>query len=195
MNTTDEKTIQLIDSVKNGERAAFSELIGQYRPLLLSLTSRFTEEGVGPLDNQEMFAEAALSFYRAVLRYEPSRAVSFGAYAKVCVTHALISEYRKNRKDHSLQITSLDELQENGAHFYGLEEENNDPAFSLIKQEEIEDLYQRAVACLSSYEAAVFDRYIKGYSQKQIAFELSKSEKSVSNAIGRMLAKLRAELR
>jgi RNA polymerase sporulation-specific sigma factor len=194
MNTTDEKTIQLIDSVKNGERAAFSELIGQYRPLLLSLTARFTEGG-GPLDNQEMFAEAALSFYRAVLRYEPSRDVSFGAYAKVCVTHALISEYRKCRKDHSLQITSLDELQENGSLFYGLEEENNDPAFPLIKQEEIEDLYQRAVACLSSYEAAVFDKYIKGYSQKQIAFELKKSEKSVSNAIGRMLVKLRAELR
>ncbi len=193
MNKTDEKTIQLIDSVKNGERAAFSELIGQYRPLLLSLTSRFAEGGV-PLDNQEMFAEAALSFYRAVLRYEPSRAVSFGAYAKICVTHALISEYRKNRKDHSLQITSLDELQESGA-LFGSEEENNDPAFSLIKQEEIEDLYHRAVACLSSYEAAVFDKYIKGYSQKQIAFELSKSEKSVSNAIGRMLAKLRAELR
>ncbi len=193
MNTTDEKTIQLIDSVKNGERAAFSELVGRYRPLLLSLTSRFTEGGE-PLDNQEMFAEAALSFYRAVLHYEPSRTVSFGAYAKVCVTHALITEYRKNRKDHSLQITSLDELQENGALFYGLEEENNDPAVPLIKQEEIEDLYQRAVACLSSYEAAVFDKYIKGYSQKQIAFELSKSEKSVSNAIGRMLAKLRAEL-
>ncbi len=194
MNTTDEKTIQLINSVKNGERAAFSELIGQYRPLLLSLTSRFTEGG-GPLDNQEMFAEAALGFYRAVLRYEPSREVSFGAYAKVCVTHALISEYRKSRKDHSLQIASLDELQENGALFYGLEEENNDPAFPLIKQEEIEDLYQRAVACLSSYEAAVFDKYIKGYSQKQIALELKKNEKSVSNAIGRMLVKLRAELR
>ncbi len=194
MNTTDEKTLQLIEAVKSGERAAFSELIGQYRPLLLSLASRFTE-GAGPLVNQEMFAEAALSFYRAVLRYEPSRAVSFGAYAKVCVTHALITEYRKNRKDHSLQITSLDELQENGALFYGSEEENNDPAFSLIKQEEIDDLYHKAVACLSPYEVAVFDKYIKGYSQKQIALELSKSEKSVSNAIGRMLVKLRAELR
>ena len=64
----------------------------------------------------------------------------------------------------------------------------------MIQRETVKDLYKLAEECLSEYEKTVFLRYIHGYTPRTIAPLVGRSEKSVSNAIARMLSKLRARL-
>ena len=76
-----------------------------------------------------------------------------------------------------------------------LEAEGDDPAGRLIMAEETGDLYRAALSCLSEYELHIFLLYIRGEAPRRIASEVGRTEKSVSNAIGRMLRKLRGQLK
>ncbi len=190
MNWTDEQLERLIAAVKNGDGAAFSALLSRYRPLIHATVSRFVP-AVSRLSREELLAEAALALYRAALRYDPGRSGGFGKYAGVCITNALISEYRKEKKPGGIPL-SLESLVEEGVLPQEIEAQE-DLSDALIEQEDLQGLYTRAGACLSRYEFSVFRLYAEGYTVARIAAELGREEKSVSNALARLLSKLRAE--
>ena len=183
MNSSDERVYGLVADVRAGDRTAFSELLDTYRPLIASQVNRFLSEG----DLwDEMYQDASLALYRAALRYRSEQGVTFGAFARVCIGNALVSAYRKLR---TVDVVPLEEVMPY------MEAEGEDPAGRLIMAEETGDLYRMAIACLSEYELRIFLLYIRGYAPRTIAAEVGRTEKSVSNAIGRMLKKLRGQLK
>ena len=182
MTENEEGVLSLIKAVRAGERTAFTDLLAMYRPLVSAQVSRFSQ--AGPL-KEELLQDATLALYRAALCYRKEKGVSFGAFARTCVANALVSAYRKSR---STSVASIEEI------LPFMEGEGEDPLVRVIAQEETGDLYRAALACLSAYELRVFLLYIRGYTPRQIAPEVGRTEKSVSNAIGRMLQKLRAQL-
>ena len=190
MDTKEEKVLMLIADVQSGDRSAFSALLSMYRPLLYARISRFS---LSDTDRDEMYQDASLALYRAALCYRSDIGVTFGAFARVCVDNALISAYRKVEADRG--VFSLDALQESGGAPLLDEDGGGDPSCSLIEREEASDLYRVALSCLSSYELQVFLSYIRGYAAHEIASAVGRSAKSVANAIGRALSKLRAQLR
>ncbi len=183
MNRCEETVLRLIDGVRVGDRTAFSDLLASYRPLLVSRVSSYAQQNGSLRD--ELLQDATLALYRAALCYRAEAGVTFGAYARVCITNALNSAYRKHCGTAPLSLHSMAS---------DLEADGEDPAEILISQEETGDIYAAALACLSPYEMRVFLLYIHGYTPRAIAPEVGRSEKSVSNAIGRMLKKLRARL-
>lgn len=183
MSGKEEKVLQLILDVRAGDRTAFSGLLDAYRPLILSQVSRFSGSGH---EWEELMQDAALALYRAALCYRADLGVPFGAYARASVANALVSASRKLRP--AQELVPLDEM------IPYLEAEGDEPERRVIAAEESDGLYRAALACLSPYELRVFFLYIRGYTPREIAPEVGRSEKSVSNAIGRMLAKLRAHL-
>lgn len=183
MNNSEEKVYALVCGVRAGDRTAFSELLDVYRPLILSQVARFS---FADAEREEMVQDASLALYRAALRYRGGEGVTFGAYARVCVAHALVSACRKLR---TVDVVSLEEIMPY------LEAEGDDPAGRLIMAEETGDLYRAALSCLSEYELRIFLLYIRGEAPRRIASEVGRTEKSVSNAIGRMLRKLRGQLK
>ena len=64
----------------------------------------------------------------------------------------------------------------------------------MIEEEKAEELLSLIQTELSPYERQVFDLYIQKASASEMAVALGRDEKSVQNAIGRMLAKLRKRL-
>ncbi len=181
MEHTEEKVLQLVSATRNGDLSSFSALLTVYRPLILSQVALFSATA----EDEDMMQDASLALYRAALSYRATGGVTFGAFAKVCIRHALISARRKVRPAELDLPISFDEV---------AAAEHEEPAQLLIKKEEVTDLYRAASECLSAYEIRVFLMYIRGYTPKQIAPCLGKTEKSVSNAVARMLAKLRARL-
>ena len=177
MEHTEEKVLQLVSATREGDLSSFSTLLAVYRPLILSQVALFSASA----EDEDLMQDASLALYRAVLSYRESANVTFGAFAKVCIRHALISAKRRARA-----AVSEIPLQEEAA------AEHEGPAELLIQREEMTDLYRAASECLSAYEIRVFLMYIRGYTPKQIAPCLGKTEKSVSNAVARMLTKLRA---
>ena len=187
MNYTEETVLTLVRAVRSGDRSAFSELLSAYRPLILSQVARFSDV----CDRDELLQDASLALYRAAFSYRAEAGVTFGVFARVCIGNALVSVCRRARTEAGL--FSLEEIRETGA-MPMLEADGEDPESRLIAREETADLYRAAKDCLSPYEMAVFIRYVRGYTPRQIAPEVARSEKSVSNAIGRILGKLRARL-
>lgn len=190
MDIKEENVLKLIADVQSGDRSAFSALLSMYRPLLYARIARFSPSDT---EREELYQDASLALYRAALCYRSDAGASFGAFARVCVDNALISAYRKASADRG--VFSLDAMRESGDEPLLHDGELADPSLSLIEREEASGLYRMALSCLSAYELRVFLSYIRGYSAHEIAPAVGRSEKSVANAIGRALAKLRAQLR
>ncbi len=183
MNDREEYVLALLDGVRSGARMAFFQLCECYRPLIASQVDLFS---VSATFREEMVGDAILALYRAALTYREGEGVTFGLYARICIKNALISAFRKEEAHAHL---SLDELAARLA-----DEGAEAPDARLLLKEEAGDIYRVALSCLSGYEMRVFHLYVGGATQREIAHTLGRSEKSVANAIGRMLKKLRARL-
>lgn len=191
MNTNDKKPAFLLRELQNGDKSVFSKIEEAFSPLIHSLVLKYASD----TDEREAMQEARLALYNSAMSYDLSQnEVSFGLYAKICISHALVSDAKKRRKKQN-SVFSLDEIEECGTHSVYFQEENSDPSQHLIDNEDAELLYKKAIFALSKYEAGVFDLYIKGFTTSQIAEALKKSEKSVSNALCRMTTKLRILLK
>ena len=181
---------ELLSRVKSGDEQAFSVLCDRFGPLLTSLAEGMLnacESG----SRDELLQEARLALYHAAVSYKTEQdEVTFGLYAKICVKNALISQKRRR---HAVSVCSLDEMRERGA----LKDpvSGDDPACRLIGIEEEAKLRERVRAELSDLEYAVFVCYIDGLDTAEIAAVLARPQRSVQNALQRLLAKLRLILR
>ena len=165
----------LLRSVREREKGAFERLLDLYRPLLNATVSSFGE------DDGVMMQEATIALYHAALAYREDRGTTFGSFAKTCVKNALISTLRRKPSD-----APIDEAVTVDA---ALEPEN-----LLIITETVEAFYSLCAELLSPFEFKTVLQRIHGDSNREIAVRLGKTEKSVANAIGRAVKKLRERL-
>lgn len=176
MQRTDpDDLIALLSSVREKEKGAFERLLDLYRPLLVSTVSSFGD------DDGVMMQEATIALYRAACAYRSDRGTTFGAFAKKCVVNALISTVRR------LPINAP--IDETVAEDAGL-----DPEKTLIIAETVRAFYTLCAELLSPLEFRAVTRRVAGFSNREIAEELGKPEKSVTNAIGRGVKKIRERL-
>ena len=171
------QTEELVSRAKAGSQQAFSELAVIYTPLIESECLR----RAGKWDMDDLKQAALIGLYSAVCAYDPGRGVTFGAFAKVCISNRIDSELRRIRPGE-------DELDET-IRASGTPEED------FIAKESYLDRLERIDAVLSDYEKKVFSLYLNGESYKFIAARLGKTEKSVDGALRRSKEKLRRVLK
>lgn len=179
----------LISGASGGDDSAFGELLKRYAPLIGHEISRFRSCG---LDEDDLRQEAYIAFYHAVKTYRTTQdGVSFGLYAKICIKNRLLGEARVLRR--SFPPAENTAREENTAD-PDRSTDASDPSVILISREQYALLRQLVSAVLSSYERTVFSLYIDGFSVSEIAVFLAKSERSISNALFRIRAKLKSLL-
>lgn len=183
----DDDPAQLLAAIRSGDGDAFTQLLGRYAPLLSSSVTAFGDIPGG--NDGELMQEARYALYRAALGYREGCGVTFGLYAKVCVRNALISVMRRTRG--TVRPCSLDELCDGGKYPTDDAFRSDEILDNLIHTETVEELCRQIAQVLSPYERKVFELYANSYSIAEIAVKMSKSEKSVGNAISRFSAKLR----
>ena len=179
---------ELVAASRNGDNAAFEELSERYAGMIASRVSSFatslaSEGGSSSFSAEDLRQEAQIALLRATRTYDADgkgKKVTFGLYARICVTNALISLLRKHKSE-------VRRAKENDA-VYGETYGAEDPAYSAA---EMRDLMRHAEGVLSRYELSVFREYVGGYRVREIAKDLGRSERSVSNAIYRIKAKLK----
>ena len=116
------------------------------------------------------------------------RAAGFRTYASVCIKNHIVSLLRNGqRAKHSalLDYVSIDEIDI---------ESKNQPETDWIEKEAFFDIKKQIIKVLSGFELEALRLYLYGFSYKDIAEKLEKSEKSVSNALSRVRKKLRAAI-
>ncbi len=180
--------VDLLCRVREGEQDAFAALLNQYRPLIESLVTRFGADAPLESDREDLRQEAMMSFYHAILAYDMEQTeVEFGLYAKICISNALISQLRIQKRrtvEHLTESLSTDVF----VH------DSEDPAGRILEQERVKALYSVIRKSLSDFEYRVWQCYMSGRTAGEIGRLVGKDEKSVSNAIYRIRKKLRALL-
>ena len=127
-----------------------------------------------------MMQEARLALYRAALAFREQSGLTFGLFAKICITNALLSLQRQEKRWGEL-LAKLD----------GEPPEATDPAGGLISAETVQDFFRLCTELLSPFELKTVILRADGYSNREIADILQRSEKSVANALGRSANKIR----
>ena len=169
----------LIVMIRASDDAAFAELVRRYTPMMKSVIS--------DLDfSQSQFdvawSEAIVVLHRASLSYDISReGVTFGLYARICISRALYDLLSKLRLDESV----TEPLDEQGLVASGGAESR------LLLVESVRRYVSLAATFLSKLELEVFRLYLKGYTTSQMAEELARTPKSIDNAKNRMFRRLR----
>lgn len=171
---------KLIIAARNGDGSAFSELTEVYRPLIETMTDKYTVSSKGfGAEREDLRQEASLAFYRAVMTYDvDSRKVTFGLYAKICIRNRLISLVRK------LGRRAKSEAKLGAA-------QRNEKARLRELPIDSGELITLSRELLSDRERRVFLSYADGKSYADIANELGITVKSVDNCLMRAKRKLR----
>lgn len=178
----------LIASVRENSPGAFEKLAAIYRPLTESLAVRFS--GTPASDTDDCRQEAMLALYNAALTYDGfERDVSFGLYAKICITNALLSRKRQE-SSRCRTISSTDDET-----FQGIPSGDpgaaDDPSGRVIAEESGKLLYDIIKKELSGFESSVLSLHLLGYKRAEIAARLGKNASSVGNALTRIKLKIR----
>ena len=105
--------------------------------------------------------------------------VSFGLYAKICLSNSLNSALRRRKRQ--LEADRVQLTEECG---YLCDDKLSDAGLLL----------ERVDCLLSDFEKSVFRLFIRGYSHRFIAETLGRTEKSIDNAIYRIRSKISSKL-
>ena len=182
-----QELVNLLEGVRQGNQEAFLSLLERYRPLIEGLVSKFCGDLPGS-HRDDLRQEAILVFYNSILTYDTNQGdVEFGLYAKICITHGLISQLRLHQKHAAVQPT----MEISDSLFV---HDSEDPTEIILEQERVEALYSVIRQQLSEMEMKVWRMYMSGRTAKEISLAVGRDEKSVTNAIYRIRKKLRASL-
>ena len=176
----------LLQRAREGDQAAFEELLNLYRPLIDAMTEQFGASRPS-LDREDLRQEAVVCFYKALLRFDTKQTeVQFGLYAKECIKNGLISSLRALKKhEHVLLLDDGPETAETAP-------ADEDPSLKILEAESYLEISRRICDALSEYENRIWWLYLAGRTAKEIATLIGRDEKSVQNAIYRIRKKLRA---
>jgi RNA polymerase sporulation-specific sigma factor len=170
----------LLREARAGNEDAFRRLLTIYEPLIISMLTKYNGEN----DRDDLHQELLLAFYHAVRKYDlEQKSVDFGFFAKVCLKNALISHIRKSGGE-EIEILPIDEIK-------GLYSQDA-PESSVFESESTKTVQKLVDENLSSYEKRVWELYVDGKKPAEIAHLLGKDAKSITNALARIRAKLRA---
>jgi RNA polymerase sigma factor (sigma-70 family) len=186
VNNEDAELLALLHEVQKGGQSAFANLLARYDGLLHRRVAAFRSS---LQDQEDAYQEACLALHRAAMRYQAQDGVTFGLYAKICIDNALKTKCKQDGR-------SGGNAAERRIDFVPFEEGRFFASFldPVVEEEKAEELLSLIQTELSPYERQVFDLYIQKISTSEIAELLGRDEKSIQNAIGRMLVKLRKRL-
>ncbi|MBQ7100602.1 MAG: sigma-70 family RNA polymerase sigma factor, partial [Clostridia bacterium] len=175
---------RLIEELRHGDREVFNSIYEEYSPLIRSLVAKYCGGTDSSLD-EDMTQEALIALYNSAMSYDLEQSeVSFGLYAKICISNRIISAMRKR--------TSSIESDEDISDYLG--DADSDPSKQLDDRESARLLAEKMLSQLSSYERRVFRLYVQGVRAADIAELLGKTPKSVDNALSRIKNKIRKVL-
>jgi len=194
----EEKAIALLERIRSGDEDAFRSLTEQYGQLVDAMVHRFAlslrigHTGVNEIGMglEELRQDGYIALYRAAMSYDPEgenkgKAVRFGLYAKICIRNAFVSEVRRYKRE----LRRREKQRETAGVKSGRMEWIRMNLQAVERDRDASTVMQKICESLSSFEKAVFMNYIKGKPPREIAAELGRTEKSVSNAIYRIKAK------
>ncbi|MBR5615155.1 MAG: RNA polymerase sporulation sigma factor SigH [Clostridia bacterium] len=191
-NLSDE---QLVKLSSGGDIIATECVLSRYKNLVRSKARMYFLVGA---DKEDIIQEGMIGLFKAIRDFSSERQVSFRGFAELCIKRQIITAVKTATRQKHIPLNSyvslsnpVYESESEGA----LEDvlESNviaDPEHLFISKENAAFLSERMNEILSDLEKSVLALYMEGKSYQEIAKELSRSHKSIDNALQRVKKKM-----
>ena len=181
---TDEQLVDLIRTQNNDSVA--NELIARYIGTVGIKAAKMAER-CPSADRDDLFSEGLMGLLKAVRYYDKNKGASFATFANLCTDRAMKTCVAKAVREQPL--VKYDDFD-----FDLLEDESRLTEDVVIERETGGALMKKLSGILSATELKVLSMYLMHYTYRQIARELSTSEKSVDNALQRAKSKVKKSM-
>jgi RNA polymerase sporulation-specific sigma factor len=178
-----------------GDQAAGEHLLAKYRSLVRSRVKSYFLMGA---EREDLLQVGMIGLWQAIVEFNPGKAASFPAFAKVCVTRNIISAINAASRQKQIPLNTALSFE------VPSDEESNDwdltdvlraeggwdPEELVIQRERIQARDRLLQQVLSGFEWSVLTEFQLGKSYQEIAEELACNPKSVDNALARIKRKV-----
>ncbi len=182
--------------LSNGGNSGAEEIVFQrYKNYVKSKARAYFLIGA---DNDDVVQEGMIGLYKAVRDFNPDKNITFKTFADVCITRQILTAIRAaNRNKHS----PLNGYVSMNAPVSGDDSTTTvadvlkgrplpSPEDLFITEESVNELKTEIEKKLSKFEKLVLESYLEGCSYVEISERISKSVKSIDNALQRIKKKL-----
>ena len=196
------KDEELILRIRDGEEKITDYIMEKYKNLVRSKAGSMYILGA---DREDLIQEGMIGLFKAIRDYDIGRDASFATFADLCVARQMYTAVQAaGRKKHAPLNSYVSLYAGNGSDKTEEEKklldslvsrDEQNPEELLIDRENVERIEQMIERELSPFEKQVLDLYLTGMSYGQIAKVLGRDDKSTDNALQRVKAKIRRELK
>lgn len=179
----------LSDLARRGDRDAEEILVKRYNRLVRQLARPFYLAGG---DSDDLIQEGMIGLICAVREYDGQRAASFRTFAEICIRNRLYSAVRAAARDKHTPLNQSVPLEmpffDGQSSCFGAMAGEN-PEDLIIGRERVQDALSDVRKQLSDFEAKILGYYLDGMTIREMAKAVSRSPKSVDNAVQRIRRK------
>lgn len=180
----------LIEATKNGDEAAFAQIVGRYKSPITNYLYRFLNDYEEAVDlSQETFVRV----YFALDRYHTEYA--FSTYIYRIATNLAISELRKRKRRTILSLTGLFQSEDDEQTEFQPPDNRNRPDEDLVEDERSRVIAKAIVALPVKYRVPIILRDVEGKSYDEVAkildLGLGTTKSRISRARGLLKEKLK----
>ena len=180
---------QLIESAKNGDEAAFAEIVGRYKNPITNFLYRFLNDYEEAVD---LAQETFVRVYFALDRYHTNYA--FSTYIYRIAANLAISELRKRRRRSILSLTGLFQSGEDDTTEFQPPDRGPLPDRDLVDDEQSRVIAKAIATLPPKYRVPIILRDVEGRSYEEVAEIMKLGLGTTKSRISRARALLREKL-
>lgn len=187
----DEETAML-QAARSGNKDALNQIILYYEPEIRIIACKYF---LPRADYEDLIQEGRIAIYKAVLAYNTNLKIPFLHFLRMVIKRKLIDSIRKYTRQKHCNLNEAYSLnngisESEDTSFLDLLPNVEDPASTVIANDEANSIIQALNKDLSNLERLVFEHYfIKGFKQREVSKHLGLHPKSLDNAIQRIRRK------
>ena len=188
---------EIVMRAQRGEDQAAEYLLYKYRNLVKTKVKSYFLVGA---EKDDLLQVGMIGLWQAVIDFRSDKAISFPAFAKVCIQRHIITAIKTATRQKQTPLNtslSLESPSEDPAADWNLSDiltcdDALDPEEMMLRHEDTKMLQDTLHNVLSDFEWRVLSGYQVGKSYREIACELRCKTKSVDNALARIKRKVSA---
>ncbi len=185
---------EVVARAQRGEDQAAEFLLYKYRNLVKTKVKSYFLVGA---EKDDLLQVGMIGLWQAILDFRCDKAISFPAFAKVCIQRHIITAIKTATRQKqqplntslSLECPSDDPSADWNLSDILTSETSLDPQDVVLRCEDTRELRDNLQRILSDFEWMVLAGYQLGKSYREIADELRCKTKSVDNALARIKRK------
>lgn len=188
---------ELVELSAGGDKGATECILYRYKNLVRSKARMYFLVGA---DKEDIIQEGMIGLFKAIRDFDRSKQSSFRSFAELCIKRQIITAVKTATRQKHMPLNTYVSL---SSPVYEEESESAlsemvtgagaaelDPEKLFIQKEKAELLGDKMDEVLSSLEKKVLSMYLEGKSYQEIAKLMSRSPKSIDNALQRVKKKM-----